>query len=59
MRNLAGNPEYADIEKQMERRLQQWIEETGDPFDTGEGDPETGILLLGQKFIHERYTRGR
>jgi len=58
MNNLAGHPEYADIRKQMEQRLQQWIGETGDPFDTGERDPETGILILGQEFSHEYYTRG-
>jgi len=55
MRNLAGDPEYKAIQNQMEQRLQQWIEETEDPFETGERDPETGILLLGQRFIHEKY----
>ncbi|MEE8399977.1 MAG: sulfatase [Desulfobacterales bacterium] len=59
MRNLAGDPEYAEIQEQMEQRLRQWIEETNDPFDTGERDPETGILLLGQEFVHEYYTKDR
>ena len=57
MRNLAGNPDYVDTRKQMEQRLQQWMEETEDPFDTGERDPETGILTLGQEFAHEYYTK--
>ncbi len=47
--NLAGQKEYAEIQAKMERRLQQWIKETDDPFDTGKRNPETRILQLGQK----------
>ena len=37
-----------NLRKQLERRLGQWIRETGDPFDTGERLGETGMLDLGQ-----------
>jgi arylsulfatase A-like enzyme len=57
MTNLAGSPEYAEIQQQLEKRLQQWIRDTDDPFETGERDPETGILCLGQKLIHEKYLK--
>jgi len=46
MKNLAGDPDHAEIQQQLEQRLQQWIKETDDPFDTGQRDPETGVLLL-------------
>ncbi len=55
MNNLAGKPDYSHIQRRMEDRLKQWIHDTGDPFDTGERDEDTGMLLLGQQFIHERY----
>jgi arylsulfatase A-like enzyme len=57
MRNLAGNPDYSAVQKNMEEHLKQWIRDTEDPFDTGERDPETGMLMLGQKFTHEKYYR--
>jgi len=57
MINLAGNPGFAEIRNTMEDRLQQWISETDDPFDTGKRDAETGMLLLGQQFTHEKYIR--
>jgi arylsulfatase A-like enzyme len=55
MNNLAGNPGYATIQAQLEQRLQQWMRDTGDPFETGERDPETGILNLGQRFTHDKW----
>ena len=55
MNNLYGKPEFADVQKDMEALLQDWLLRTGDPFDTGERDPETGMLQLGQKFIHEKW----
>ena len=55
MRNLASDPAHAAVREQMEARLQQWIKETDDPFDTGPRDPRTGMLELGQKFIHPRW----
>jgi hypothetical protein len=58
MNNLAGRPEFADVQAMMEKRLGQWIEETGDPFDTGERDPDTGMLRLGQVFVHEDWETG-
>ena len=56
MNNLAGNPEYSKVQKQMEQRLLQWIKETDDPFETGKRDPETGILQLGQRFTNKKWT---
>jgi len=50
MHNLIGNPEYAQVAQQMEKRLQRWIEETNDPFDTGNRLPITEMLDLGQAF---------
>ncbi len=55
MTNLAGNPEYAAIEKQLDKRLMQWMMDTDDPFYTGKRDPKTGILELGQEYSHEKY----
>ena len=55
MNNLAGEPEYSEIQAQLEARLRRWIAETGDPFETGDRDPRTGMLLLGQQFTHEKW----
>jgi arylsulfatase A-like enzyme len=55
MKNLADNPEYAPTRKQMEQRLGQWIEDTADPFETGDRDPKTGMLCLGQEYTHRKY----
>ena len=55
MTNLAGNPDYADLQIQLEQRMQKWIHDTNDPFQIGQRDPGTGILQLGQKFIHEKW----
>jgi arylsulfatase A-like enzyme len=59
MENLAGRPEYTGVQASLEKRLQRWIAETGDPFDTGARDPETGMLQLGQTFIHEKWNTPR
>jgi arylsulfatase A-like enzyme len=59
MNNLAGEPAFAIVQAAMEGRLQQWLEGTGDPFERGERDPETGMLQLGQAFVHEKWERGR
>jgi arylsulfatase A-like enzyme len=57
MNNLAGRPEFAGTQAEMEARLQQWMAETDDPFDTGERDVDTGILRLGQRYTHPQYER--
>ncbi len=57
MNNLAGRKEYAEIRARMEARLQQWMAETKDPFDTGPRDPQTGMLKLGQEFASEKWNR--
>ncbi len=50
MNNLAGHSEAADIEAELEARLQKWLKETDDPFETGEREPVYSMLDLGQKF---------
>lgn len=55
LNNLCGEKEYEEIERKLEERLKLWMEETEDPFDTGERDPETGMLILGQEFAHEKW----
>ncbi|MCK4298834.1 MAG: hypothetical protein KAX80_04845 [Planctomycetes bacterium] len=57
MKNLAGNPGYADVQASLEACLQRWMEETDDPFETGERDPRTGMLLLGQEYAGERWIK--
>ena len=57
MTNLAGRPEHAEIQRQLEQRLQQWMADTGDPFETGARDPATGMLCLGQTFTHAKWTK--
>ena len=55
MVNGAGREECAGIEGQMEDRLQQWIGDTDDPFETGARDSQTGILQLGQSLTSDRH----
>jgi arylsulfatase A-like enzyme len=55
MENLAGKPEHKEIQAQLEQRLQRWFVDTDDPFETGERDPKTGMLRLGQRFTHEKW----
>lgn len=57
MNNLYGKPEHVQVQADMEALLQRWVRETGDPFDTGERDPDTHMLLLGQRFTHEKWNR--
>jgi hypothetical protein len=58
LNNLAGKAKYADVQKRMEQRLKKWMKQTNDPFDTGRRDPRTGMLKLGQKFIHNKWKKG-
>lgn len=55
MHNLAGKSKVTQVQKELEDRLQRWIKETGDPFDTGPRDPNTGMLMLGQEFASEKW----
>ena len=55
--NLQYISMFIKVENELEARLKQWMRETDDPFDTGERDPATGMLKLGQEFIHEKYYR--
>ena len=54
MRNLVDDPAYAGEAAKLETRLQQWLRETGDPFDTGDRLPVTEMLDLGQRFTSRR-----
>jgi arylsulfatase A-like enzyme len=54
MKNLADDPEYATIAKEMESRLQEWMRETEDPFETGERN-SLGVLKLGQRYVNKRW----
>jgi len=42
--NLADNPKFATIRKEMEARLKRWIADTGDPFETGQRESKKGML---------------
>lgn len=53
--NLWGNPDYAGVRADLEQKLQEWLLKTRDPFDYGPRDPETGMLMLGQRFTHEKW----
>ena len=55
MRNLVSVPEYGSVVTEMEQRLQRFMRESGDPFETGPRDPKTGILQIGQSFANERW----
>jgi hypothetical protein len=55
LNNLSGEPTISELEGRLEARLQRWMKETEDPFDTGERDPKTGMLVLGQEFAHEKW----
>ncbi len=57
MNNCYGKEAYADVQQKMEQLLQAWLAKLQDPFDTGERDPETHMLCLGQKFTHEKWNR--
>ena len=54
MRNLVQDPAYAAVADGLEQRLQQWLRDTEDPFDTGERLPVTEMLDLGQRFTSRR-----
>jgi hypothetical protein len=46
MKNLAGNPKFAKIQREMETRLKKWIADTDDPFETGKREPGKGMLEM-------------
>jgi arylsulfatase A-like enzyme len=58
MQNRIDDPGYAETAQRLESRLQAWIAEAGDPFDSGSRLPQTDMLDLGQNFIRpEWYAR--
>ncbi|WP_269523145.1 sulfatase family protein [Coraliomargarita parva] len=44
-RNLAGSPTYADILKDLEQKLTNWMKETNDPLLQGDITPLPGALV--------------
>ena len=46
--NLIDDPDHAALAKELEARLNRWIDETRDPFDSGRRLGETQMLDLGQ-----------
>jgi arylsulfatase A-like enzyme len=44
LHNLAANPKFAEVRRQMETRLKKWMADTGDPFETGRREPKKGML---------------
>jgi arylsulfatase A-like enzyme len=55
MHNCVDDPQFVPVAEEMEARLLRWIEETGDPFDTGERLPVTEMLDLGQTFTNPKW----
>jgi hypothetical protein len=55
MQNLIHDPAYAGLAERLEARLQEWMETTGDPFDTGERLPVTEMLDVGQAFTTTKW----
>jgi arylsulfatase A-like enzyme len=55
MTNLIDDPGQAAVAEALEGRLQRWLTETGDPFDTGERLPVTEMLDVGQRFTTPRW----
>lgn len=51
MHNVVDDPDHAEAAEFLEKRLQQWMVDTEDPFDCGERLPVTNILDLGQGFV--------
>ncbi|MHC4445006.1 MAG: sulfatase family protein [Planctomycetota bacterium] len=49
MKNIASKKWAAKILRQMEARLQQWMKETKDPFETGLRDTKVGMLTMDFK----------
>lgn len=54
MKNLAEDPDHADVVREMEERLLKWMQETDDPFETGERN-SVGVLKLGQRYVNARW----
>ena len=57
MQNLIDDPAHAELAERLEARLQEWMETTGDPFDTGERLPVTEMLDVGQAFTTTKWHR--
>jgi arylsulfatase A-like enzyme len=58
-KNLAGDPEHAATERELEARLRRHIAETEDPFETGQRDPRSGMLSTGDGYADAEYWEER
>ncbi|HOM16147.1 MAG TPA: sulfatase [Thermoguttaceae bacterium] len=55
LHNVAGKPEYADIQAKLRSRLEQWMQQTGDPRAQGETDRwDAACPYVGQKTPKEK-----
>lgn len=54
LHNVAGQPEYAEIQAKLRARLQQWMQQTGDPRAEGETDLWDKAPYLGPKPSKEK-----
>lgn len=57
MKNLYNCPAYSKAQADMEALLANWMKVTSDPFDTGERDPKTHMLILSQEFADPKWIR--
>jgi arylsulfatase A-like enzyme len=55
MTNVAGDRAHAAAQREMEERLQAWLTQTGDTFDTAPRLPVTGMIDFGQAFITDAW----
>jgi arylsulfatase A-like enzyme len=53
-RNLAGNPSHQSIRRDLNDRLQVWMEETDDPFLQGEVSRPEGAIVGDASMISQR-----
>ncbi len=49
MHNLAGQPEFADEEKELRASLEKWMKDSGDPLASGEDDPFDHYKYFGER----------
>ena len=55
--NLAGSPDYAEIESELAARLSRCIAETDDPFETADRDGKRGLMDIGWTYTSDRWEK--